>query len=57
MLKKRWFSKWVGYVSTLAIFFVAISPKTFNIPLAFQPWIILGSVMWIVAFSSGVFSS
>lgn len=57
MLKKRWFSKWVGYVSTLAIFFVAISPKTFNIPLAFQPWIVLGSVMWIVAFSSGVFSS
>jgi hypothetical protein len=56
MLKKRSLNKWLEYVSTLAILFVAISPKTFNIPLVLQPWIFLGSIAWIITFSSGVFN-
>lgn len=56
MMKKRQL-KWVGYISTIVVFFVAITPSTFNIPLALRPWIFLGSIMWVVVFSSGVFSS
>ena len=57
MLKKRHLNKFLGYVATLAILFVSISPKTFNIPLALQPWVFMGSIAWFTAFSSGVFNS
>ncbi len=57
MMIKRRFSKWGGYFSTLLIFVVAITPNTFHIPTVVQPWIFLGSIFWIIAFSSGVMSS
>jgi hypothetical protein len=56
MTKKR-IGKLAGYVSTLAVFVVGIMPSTFNIPTALRPWIFLVSIVWFVAFSSGVFSS
>jgi hypothetical protein len=57
MKKNRNLDKWVGYLSTIAVLFVAITPNTWNIPILFRPWIFLGAVIWIVTFSSGVFSS
>jgi hypothetical protein len=56
MTKKR-IGKFAGYISTLAVFVIGISPSTFNIPVTLQPWIFLISIVWCVTFSSGVFSS
>jgi len=57
MKKKLSLSKCVGCVSSVALFIAAITPSTFGIPPAAQPWLFLGSVIWIITFSSGVFSS
>jgi hypothetical protein len=56
MTKKR-IGKFAGYISTLAIFVIGITPSTFNIPVVLRPWIFLASIVWFVTFSSGVFSS
>ncbi len=56
-MTKRRFAKITGYVSTLFIFLLGITPNTFNIPMPLRPWFLLGSIVWIVVFSSGVFSS
>jgi len=56
-MKKRRIGKVASIVSTLAIFIVGVTPGTFNIPVSLQPWIFLFSIVWFVAFSSGVFSS
>jgi len=57
MKKKLSVGKCVGCVSTAALFIAAITPGIFNIPPSAQPWLFLGSVIWIITFSSGVFSS
>ena len=57
MKKKLSVGKCVGCVSMVALFITAITPSTFSIPSAAQPWLFLGSVIWIITFSSGVFSS
>jgi hypothetical protein len=57
MKKKLSVGKCVGCVSMAALFVAAITPGTFSIPSAVQPWLLLGSVIWIITFSSGVFSS
>ena len=57
MKKKLGLGKCIGCVSTVALFIVAITPGTFSIPYAAQPSLFLGSVIWIISFSSGVFSS
>lgn len=54
---KRHVVKVSGYVATVLIFIIGITPSTFKIPVALHPWILLASIVWIVAFSSGVFSS
>ena len=56
-MKKRRVVKISGYVATIAIFIIGITPSTFKIPIALHPWILLVSIVWIVVFSSGVFSS
>jgi hypothetical protein len=56
MIKKR-IGKIAGYLSTLVVFIVGITPGTFNIPITLRPWIFLASIVWFVTFSSGVFSS
>jgi len=56
MTKKR-LGKLAGYVSTLAVFIIGITLSTFNIPMGLRPWIFLVSIVWLVAFSSGVFST
>ena len=56
-MAKRRVVKVSGYVATTVIFIIGITPSTFNILIALHPWILLGSIVWIVAFSSGVFSS
>ena len=55
-MTKRRFSKISGGVATLAVFIIGITPATFNIPLALRPWLFLASILWIVVYSSGVFS-
>jgi hypothetical protein len=56
-MTKRRLAKVTGYITTAAIFVVGITPGTFNIPVILRPWIFLASIVWFVAFSSGVFSS
>jgi hypothetical protein len=55
-MTKRRLTKYSGYVATLVVFIVGITPGTFNIPLVLRPWIFLASILWIVIFSSGVLS-
>lgn len=57
MKKKLSPGKCVACISTITLFIVAITPGLFHIPPTAQPWIFLGSVIWIITFSSGVFSS
>ena len=56
MVKRR-VVKILGYIVTVIIFIIGIAPSIFKIPVALHPWILLASILWIVAFSSGVFSS
>jgi hypothetical protein len=56
-MTKRRFGKWVGYIFTIAVFVVGVTPSTFSIPIMVRPWIFLASIIWIVVFSSGVLSS
>jgi hypothetical protein len=56
-MTKRRFGKITGIISTLFIFLLGIMPNTFNIPMPLRPWVLLGSIAWIVVFSSGVISS
>jgi hypothetical protein len=56
-MTKRRFGKTAGYISTLFIFLLGITPNTFNVPMTLRPWVLLGSIVWIVVFSSGVLSS
>ena len=56
MTKKR-LGHLAGYIFTLAIFIIGITPSTFNIPDQLHPWVLLASIIWIVVFSSGVFCS
>ena len=54
-MKKNRLSKWVGYLLTFGIFCAAVSPSTFNISATVHPWVFLFSIVWIFAYSSGVF--
>ncbi len=56
-MKKRRFIKIVGIISTLTVVFVGFAPSIFKIPAIYHPWLLLASIVWIVVFSSGVFSS
>lgn len=56
-MKRRCVVKVLGYIATGIILIVGITPNTFKIPIALHPWILLAAIVWIVAFSSGVFSS
>lgn len=56
-MTKRRVAKISGYVATVVVFVVGITPGTFNIPMVLRPWIFLAAIVWFVAFSSGVFSS
>jgi hypothetical protein len=57
MKSKRILGKFAGYILSLAGFVIVASPKMLHIPQLIVPWIFLGSIVWFVAFSSGVFSS
>ncbi len=54
---KRRLLKTAGILSTLAVVVVGFAPSIFKIPAIFHPWLLLASIVWIVVFSSGVFSS
>lgn len=56
-MTKRRLGKITGIISTLFIFTLGITPGTFNMPVALRPWVLLGSIAWVVVFSSGVLSS
>jgi hypothetical protein len=56
-MTKRRVAKISGIFATFAILIVGITPGTFNIPVILRPWVFLASIVWIVVFSSGVFSS
>ena len=56
-MKKRRLTKFSGYVATSVIIFAGITPTTFNIPTALHPWVFLVTIVWIVVYSSGAFSS
>ena len=53
-MKKQRLSKWVGHFLTMAIFWAAVSPNTFNISASIHPWVFIFSIVWIIAYSSGV---
>ncbi len=57
MKKNLDLDNWVGVLITLAFFIVAITPNSFHIPIVAQPWIFIGSMAWVITFTSGVFSS
>lgn len=54
---KRYFGKITGFLSTIFILLLGITPNTFKIPTTLQPWVLLGAIIWVVIFSSGVLSS
>ena len=56
-MNKQRMLKFAGYLSTVAVVVVGFAPSIFKIPTVFHPWLLLLSIMWIVVFSSGVFSS
>ena len=56
-MKKQRLMKFVGYFSTLVFVIVGIAPSILKIPVVFHPWFLLFSILWVVVFSSGVFSS
>lgn len=56
-MKKRRLVKVAGIFSTLAVVVVGFAPSLLRIPVIFRPWLLLASIVWIVAFASGVFSS
>jgi hypothetical protein len=57
MKSKLFLRKILGYLVSLVGFVIVASPKMLHIPQLLVPWIFLGSIVWFVAFSSGVFSS
>jgi len=54
-MKKINIRKWSGHVLTFGIFLAAVSPSTFHISATVHPWIFLFSIVWIFAYSNGVF--
>ena len=42
---------------TIALTVGAIAPNILNIPLAWQPWVFLSSIVWFVAYFTGTFNS
>lgn len=54
-MKKNHLRKWSGHLLTFGIFLAAVSPSTFNIPPTVHPWVFLFSIVWIFAYSNGVF--
>ena len=54
---KRRFWKWFGYGSTATLLFSAVDPGMFKIPILWQPWIFLTSILWFFLFSTGFFIS
>lgn len=57
MKSKHFLGKFAGYLVSLVGLIIVASPKMLHIPQLFVPWIFLGTIVWFVAFSSGVFSS
>ena len=49
-MTKRRLLKSSGFVATLAIFIVGISPGTFTIPLGLRPWFFLASIVGFLVF-------
>ncbi len=56
-MKNRRLMKTAGILSTLAVVVVGFAPSIFKIPVIYHPWLLLASIYWIVAYTSGVFSS
>lgn len=56
-MKNRRLMKTAGILSTLVVLVVGFAPSILKIPAIYHPWLLLGSIVWIVTFSSGVFSS
>ena len=56
-MRNRRLKRTAGIVSTLAVLVVGFAPSLFKIPPIFHPWLFLATIVWIVVFSSGVFSS
>jgi hypothetical protein len=56
MLKRRvW--RWIGYSSTLFLFILDITPRTFSIPAEWRAWLFLISIVWFFLIISGIFTS
>jgi len=55
-MKKRRFWKTAGILSTQVVVVVGFAPSIFKIPAIFHPWLLIATIIWIVVFSSGVFS-
>ncbi len=49
-MTKRSLLQFSGYVATLAVFIIGITPSTFNIPFGLRPWIFLVSIVGLVVF-------
>ncbi len=56
-MKKQNLLKFAGYFSTLLVAVIGFAPSLFQIPTVYHPWLLLGSIMWIYVFSTGVFRS
>jgi hypothetical protein len=55
-MTKRRLGKWAGYISTVTIYIVGVTPSTFKIPGTLRPWMFVFSIVWVVVFCSGVFN-
>jgi len=56
-MKKQFLLKFAGYFSTLLVVVIGFAPSLLRIPTAYHPWLLLGSIMWIYVFSTGVIRS
>jgi hypothetical protein len=55
MMIKRRIWKWLGYSSTLFLFICDFTPRTFNIPADWCPWLFLISILWFFLVITGFF--
>jgi len=54
MKTKRIIQKFGGYLSVAILLIVSVTPNTFHIPVAMQPWLFMVNIAWIVVLASGV---
>jgi hypothetical protein len=52
-MKKKLLGNWFGFISTLALILIAISPTILRIPIAWRAWVFLGAVFWMIINTSG----